>query len=373
MRHLPYGKDYCLFMDFLLSERLKALNGPILVTGHTGFKGTWLTLLLEELGVSVVGFSLPPLEDSLYLRLARTDKVPEIYGDIRNITSVKEVFSSFKPSAVIHMAAQPLVIKSYKTPKETFETNVMGTVNVLDTAINTRSVKGVVAVTTDKVYRNHEEGIRFSESDPLAGKDPYSASKVGSEAAIAAWQHLSQKISGPQVVSVRAGNVIGGGDWSENRLMPDLMKAFISGQRVEIRNPKNTRPWQHALDPLYGYLKTLNAILINESSSAYNFGPIEQSLSVGEVVEIAKDCWKKPIELEINPDTNFNSEAKYLELDPSLAMKELHWYPAWNQTEAIINTVTWWRDLMTSDSSAFELCQRDIKDFILKTKIVEFN
>jgi CDP-glucose 4,6-dehydratase len=370
--HLPYGKDYCLFMDLLLCKRLKALKGPILVTGHTGFKGTWLTILLEELGVSVVGFSLPPLEGSLYLRLARTDKIPEIYGDIRNMASVKEVFSSFKPSAVIHMAAQPLVIKSYETPIETFETNVMGTVNILDAAINNKCVKGVVAVTTDKVYRNHEEEIRFLESDPLAGRDPYSASKVGAEAAIAAWQQISRNIGGPQVVSARAGNVIGGGDWSENRLMPDLMKGFSTGQRVEIRNPKSTRPWQHALDPLYGYLKTLNAILTNESSNAYNFGPIEKSLSVDEVVKLAKDCWKNPLEVDVHlNELSSNSEAKSLDLDPSLAIKELNWHPAWNQTEAIINTVTWWRDLMSSDSSAFDLCQRDIKEFMVKT--AEFN
>lgn len=347
---------------------MKELNGPIMVTGHTGFKGTWLTLLLEELEVSVVGFSLPALENSLYSRLSRLDKIPEIFGDIRSLSSVNAAINEFRPSAVIHMAAQPLVIKSYESPIETFETNVMGTVNVLDSAIKANSVKGIVAVTTDKVYRNDESERRFLESDPLSGKDPYSASKVGSEAAIAAWQQISRNIGGPQIVSVRAGNVIGGGDWAENRLMPDLIKGFSDNRIVEIRNPNSTRPWQHALDPLLGYLKTLDAILRNESSDAYNFGPVEKSFNVGKVVEIATNTWGKPVELKIlDRNSDVKSEANSLDLDPSLAIKELNWHPVWNQTEAIVNTVTWWRDLYSNKSTELELCRSDLKEFITRS------
>jgi CDP-glucose 4,6-dehydratase len=339
-----------------------------MVTGHTGFKGTWLTLLLEELEVSVVGFSLPALENSLYSRLSRLDKIPEIFGDIRSLSSVNAAINEFRPSAVIHMAAQPLVIKSYESPIETFETNVMGTVNVLDSAIKANSVKGIVAVTTDKVYRNDESERRFLESDPLSGKDPYSASKVGSEAAIAAWQQISRNIGGPQIVSVRAGNVIGGGDWAENRLMPDLIKGFSDNRIVEIRNPNSTRPWQHALDPLLGYLKTLDAILRNESSDAYNFGPVEKSFNVGKVVEIATNTWGKPVELKIlDRNSDVKSEANSLDLDPSLAIKELNWHPVWNQTEAIVNTVTWWRDLYSNKSTELELCRSDLKEFITRS------
>ena len=350
-------------MDFLLGKRLNELKGPILVTGHTGFKGTWLTLLLEKMGISVVGLSLPPAEGSLYTRLLRQEKIPEVYGDIRNIQTVIETFERFQPAAVIHMAAQPLVIQSYETPIDTFEINVMGTVNVLDTAIRCTSVKGIVAVTTDKVYRNQESGRRFVESDPLSGRDPYSASKVGSEAAIAAWQQLSDGIAGPQIVAVRAGNVIGGGDWSSNRLMPDLIKGFSLNKYVEIRNPLSTRPWQHALDPIHGYLKSLEAILDGTSSNSYNFGPLEKSLNVGEVAEIAKNCWFEEVEVVVGKSDDKVKEAKLLELDPTLAMNELKWEPAWNQTEAVESTTKWWAKHLGDGVKADELCENDLKDF----------
>ena len=351
-------------MDFLLGKRLNELKGPILVTGHTGFKGTWLTLLLEKMGISVVGLSLPPTEGSLYTRLLRQEKISEVYGDIRNLQVVVETFERFQPAAVIHMAAQPLVIQSYETPIDTFEINVMGTVNILDTAIKCTGVKGIVAVTTDKVYRNDESGRRFVESDPLAGRDPYSASKVGSEAAITAWQQLSGGIAGPQIVAVRAGNVIGGGDWSSNRLMPDLIKGFSLNKYVEIRNPSSTRPWQHALDPIHGYLKSLEAILDGTSSNSYNFGPVEKSLNVGEVAEIAKNFWFEEVEVAVGKSEDKVKEATFLELDPTLAMNELAWEPAWNQTEAVERTIKWWAKHLGDGVTADELCENDLEDFV---------
>ena len=270
---------------------LRSNSGPVLVTGHTGFKGTWLTLLLEKLGVEVVGFSLSPEKDSLFDRAGRTGAIKEVFADIRDYELLNTYITSIKPSAIIHMAAQPLVLESYRLPKETFDVNVMGTVNVLDSAFKTDSVQAIVVVTTDKVYRNDNSGRAFIESDPLEGKDPYSASKVGTEAAVAAWQQIQRISGGPKVVAVRAGNVIGGGDWGDNRLLPDLIRSFSSGQKMAVRNPASTRPWQHVLDPLGGYISALEAILGGEKISSVNFGPDTQSIAVSEVVKIAVETW----------------------------------------------------------------------------------
>lgn len=192
-------------MDLALGRRLRELPGPIMVTGHTGFKGTWLTLLLERLNVPVIGFSLPPEKDSLFDRAQRGGAISEVFQDIRNIGAVSDFMAHYQPSAVIHLAAQPLVLESYKTPRETFETNIMGTVNILDASFKSPSVHVVVVATTDKVYRNDNAGRAFIESDPLSGKDPYSASKVGTESVVAAWQQIAKVSGGPKVISVRAG------------------------------------------------------------------------------------------------------------------------------------------------------------------------
>ena len=196
-----------------LGSELSKLPGPILITGHTGFKGAWLTILLEHIGIPTIGYSLPPEKHSLYERANLEGRIPELFADIRDLLLVKDFMAKHKPSAIIHMAAQPLVLESYKSPRETFDTNVMGTVNILDAAFESDHVKAIIVVTTDKVYRNDNSGRAFIESDPLEGKDPYSASKVGAEAAVSAWQQIAKISDGPKVVSVRAGNVIGGGDW----------------------------------------------------------------------------------------------------------------------------------------------------------------
>jgi CDP-glucose 4,6-dehydratase len=307
-------------MNSGLGEQLRKLDGPVLVTGHTGFKGTWLTLLLEQLGVPAVGLSLPPEEGSLYQRLNREGLNEEIFADIRNFESVNKFIKEKQPAAVINMAAQPLVMESYITPRETFETNVMGTVNVLDSSFATKSVKAIIAVTTDKVYKNDNSGQLFKENDPLAGKDPYSASKVGSESAIAAWQQITRVQGGPPVVSVRAGNVIGGGDWAENRLLPDLIRGFISEKPIPIRNPNSTRPWQHVLDPLLGYVMVLEAVLAGQNIEAMNFGPDDKSISVKEVVEICASVWSPAGGIKFEYETNSEGiEAVNLDLDSSLA------------------------------------------------------
>ena len=216
-------------MNYQLGQRLRDLPGPVLLTGHTGFKGTWMTFLLEHLDVPVVGYSLPAEKDSLYDRAERVGVIPEKFGDILNYELLEQFIDKHNPSTIIHMAAQPLVLKSYENPRATFDVNVMGTANVLDIAFKKDFIEAIVIVTTDKVYKNDDSGRAFIETDPLGGKDPYSASKVGTEAVVAAWQQIAKISGGPQVYSARAGNVIGGGDFAESRLIPDIIRGLVRG------------------------------------------------------------------------------------------------------------------------------------------------
>ena len=223
-----------------LISSLKTIKDPVLVTGHTGFKGTWLTLLLDSLGISWVGISLQPQINSLYKLI--DEKYPEEHFlDIRDFDKLEKTVNLIKPRYVIHLAAQPLVLDSYKNPRETFETNILGTVNLLDILAKNSITEKIIIVTTDKVYREKRLKNSFKEHDAFGGKDPYSWSKVGTEAAVGSWQQISKIQGGPKIVSVRAGNVIGGGDNSENRLLPDLIKGFISNSTIDIRNPLSTR------------------------------------------------------------------------------------------------------------------------------------
>ena len=340
---------------------LRSNSGPVLVTGHSGFKGTWLTLLLEKLGIEVVGFSLSPEKDSLFDRAGRTGAIKEVFADIRDYERLNSFVNSVKPSAIIHMAAQPLVLESYRLPKETFDVNVMGTVNVLDSAFKTDSVQAIVVVTTDKVYRNDNSGRAFIESDPLEGKDPYSASKVGTEAAVAAWQQIQRISGGPKVVAVRAGNVIGGGDWGDNRLLPDLIRSFSSGQKMAVRNPASTRPWQHVLDPLGGYISALEAILGGEKISSVNFGPDTQSIAVSEVVRVAVETWGLETNIELDGSMPKNTtEAISLDLNPNYAKQTLKWEPRWGQEEAVVSTVQWWNKVINQGVSPVDACLDDL-------------
>ena len=349
-------------MVLTLGKRLGNLPGPILITGHTGFKGTWLTLLLERLGVSVVGLSLEPESYSLFDRARRIGRIPELFADIRDFSSVDRFLDLHKPSAIFHMAAQPLVLESYKTPRETFETNVMGTVNILDASFKSSSVEAIVVVTTDKVYKNDNSGRSFIESDPLVGKDPYAASKVGTEAAVAAWQQIANVSDGPKVVAARAGNVVGGGDWAEDRLIPDLIRGFVDGSLVRLRNSESTRPWQHVLDPLRGYVMAFEAILDGSSIQAMNFGPDSNSLSVRKVAEICQKSWPIKTNVEFSQvQQNENMEAATLELDSTLARKILGWQSTWNQEAAITSTIEWWDKVLNKSVDSEVACQGDIE------------
>jgi CDP-glucose 4,6-dehydratase len=331
----------------------------ILVTGHTGFKGTWLTLLLEQLGYEVCGLSLEAEEGSLFQRLERSGKIQEKIVDVRNYHEVSSAMSSLKPNLIFHLAAQPLVLTSYSQPRETFETNVMGTVNILESAFKTNSVSHISVITTDKVYRNEENGRKFAEGDPLAGKDPYSASKVGTEAAVSAWIQLAKSMDGPSVISLRAGNVIGGGDFAEYRLLPDLVRGFQNREPVEIRSPLSTRPWQHVLDPLSGYLLAAAVSHSGHGETSYNFAPEGVSLSVKDVCEIAVAAWGTDAKIEFKDDP-YVLEAKSLELNASLARKELDWQPKWTQEEAVKSTINWWKRTLQEPKSAPKACLEDI-------------
>jgi CDP-glucose 4,6-dehydratase len=352
-------------MGNLEIPRVQSLSAPVLITGHTGFKGAWLTLLLERLGVEVVGFALSPEKDSLFDRAGRTGAIKEVFADIRDYELLNSCINSVKPSTIIHMAAQPLVLESYRLPKETFDVNVMGTVNVLDSAFKTDSVQAIVVVTTDKVYRNDNSGRAFIESDPLEGKDPYSASKVGTEAAVAAWQQIQSISGGPNVVAVRAGNVIGGGDWGDNRLLPDLIRSFSSGQKMAVRNPASTRPWQHVLDPLSGYVSALDAILDGKKISSVNFGPDTQSIAVSEVVRVAVETWGLKTNIELDSSTPKNTtEAVSLDLNPNYAKQTLEWEPCWSQEDAVISTVQWWDKVLNQGVSPMEACLDDLSQIL---------
>jgi len=346
-------------MEMPLGQRLRELPGPLLLTGHTGFKGTWMTFLLEHLNVPVVGFSLPAEKDSLFDRAERTGAIPEEFSDIRDYEALERFIDLHKPSTIIHMAAQPLVLKSYENPRETFDINLMGTVNLLDIAFKKDFIKAIIIVTTDKVYRNDDSGRAFVETDPLEGKDPYSASKVGTESAVAAWQQISRISGGPNVVSVRAGNVIGGGDLAKNRLIPDLIRGVMSGSEVEIRNPSSTRPWQHVLDPLSGYLTALELSIIDPNISHFNFGPKDRGVEVSQIVQMAKHHFPQ-IKTTYVAENFAGVESRTLDLDSSISTLKLNWYPVFDQLDSVDLTLIWWKEALENNFSVSDLCKNDI-------------
>lgn len=356
-------------MEFPPGQRLRELQGPLLLTGHTGFKGTWMTLLLEHLGVPVVGYSLAAEKDSLFERADRTGAIYEEIADIRDYEALEQFVDLHKPSTIIHMAAQPLVLKSYEIPRETFDVNVMGTVNVLDIAFKKDFVKAIIVVTTDKVYRNDNSGRAFVETDPLEGKDPYSASKVGTEAVVSAWQQIAKVSGGPRIVSVRAGNVIGGGDFAKDRIIPDLVRSAMSGKTVEIRNPQSTRPWQHVLDPCVGYLMALEALLQGIELKTLNFGPDAESLEVQVVVDASSEFFPKlKYKIPNQFPKVFSVESIALGLNPGFAQSQLIWHPRWSQIESIRRTFIWWKEYLNSSSRVKECCTRDILEYFSKAE-----
>lgn len=334
------------------------------LTGHTGFKGTWLSLLLQELRMNVYGYALEPEADSLFSSLDMKFLQENIYADIRDKHQLEKSLLRTNPDVVVHLAAQPIVLESYLHPGETFEVNSQGTVNLLEIASRIPSISVILIITTDKVYKNSESGARFVESDCLSGSDPYSSSKVAAEAAAAAWQKLNKSNSGPKVIVARAGNVIGGGDLSTNRLIPDLIRSVQNSEPMLVRNPNASRPWQHVLDPLLGYVKYIDLAMAADVPSALNFGPVERSLSVLEVMQVAQEILDLDYEV-LPPGDTVSLEAMSLELDSTLAMNSLGWRPKWNQVESIKQTLSWWKEVLDGTHTSRDMCIRDIATVLM--------
>lgn len=334
----------------------------ILVTGHTGFKGSWLVYWLQRMGASVCGYSLDAPTHPSHWDLLELDMRSEI-ADIRDSDRLQNVMADFRPEIVFHLAAQPLVRTSYANPVDTYSTNVMGTLNVFEACRKTDSVRAIINVTTDKCYENKEWVWGYRENDPMGGHDPYSSSKGCSELLTASYRNSFfnpadfGKKHETLLASCRAGNVIGGGDWAEDRLVPDIMRAASKGERVDIRNPSATRPWQHVLEPLGGYLLVGQKLIEGkfEFAEGWNFGPSDEgSISVGEVIQRVKGHWGK-IACMLNPDPPALHEANLLKLDCSKAHVKLGWKPVWNAEETFERTVNWYRafyeteTILTSD------------------------
>jgi len=352
-------------MNPILFPRINALKGPILVTGHTGFKGAWLTLMLEHLGYRVIGIAREPEENSLFSKMNRAGSIEEIFADLQDQDKITNFVNTHKPSIVFHLAAQSLVAESYRDPIQTFSTNVMGTASILEACCNVDSVQVVLVATTDKVYENNDSGRKFVESDPLGGKDPYSASKVGTEMVVKAWRSVQSTGRQPKIIVARAGNVIGGGDYAENRIFPDLIRSIRSNKPIEIRNPHSTRPWQHVLDPLHGYIRFAEECLGGLETETLNFGPDGDDITVAQLISIAEENLPVQRLKDNNEKVSFN-EAKHLSLDSSCAKRELSWTPRYSQVEAIHSTAKWWARHLSGEESASTLCMSEIEQFIAR-------
>jgi CDP-glucose 4,6-dehydratase len=347
-------------VDNLLDlPNLKALNGPILITGHTGFKGTWLIELLTIHGFDVVGLALPPTKDSLYARFSGSKRYKEFFADINDLNNISQIIKEIKPVFVFHLAAQALVIEAYDKPFETFRTNIAGTLNIIEAASHSATCRGVQVITTDKVYFNTNSGKSFVEEDSLFGTDPYSGSKVGTESVVSGLQKIMNEKFGLLIQSVRAGNVIGGGDFAANRLIPDLIRSHIEGVDLVIRNPKSTRPWQHVLDPLIGYLLAAEYLLSTKEFGPFNFGPNEPSLQVSRVLELALEILPTRYLISAHED-NTRTESQTLEISPVKASKYLQWNPLFTQEHAIRLTMEWWRKVLFEEKSALLSMHEDI-------------
>ncbi len=323
------------------------LGRRVLVTGHTGFKGCWLSMWLNDLGAEVHGLSLPPdTEPSMFNAVRLSELVNHHEQDIRDADAVKRIIAEIQPEIVFHLAAQPLVRRSYSEPMETFETNILGTAYVLNALKDQPATTAIVCVTTDKVYHNYEWDRPYTEEDHLGGKDPYSASKSAAELVVGGMRHFFDVKSPPaRLVTARGGNVIGGGDWSEDRLIPDLVRAIASGKPLEIRNPGAVRPWQHVLCLCHGYLKLAQSILIQDAElhHSWNFGPSsEDTVTVAALLEGFENAWTLP---EIRYETMIDKpESGLLALDSKQAEEALPWAPAWTLDLAIPATAQWYRD-----------------------------
>ncbi len=332
----------------------------VFVTGHTGFKGGWICLWLKHLGVEVIGYSLEPATvPSLFEAADVGEGMQSIFGDIRDHAKLSKAISESKPDVVIHMAAQPLVRYSYAQPAETYEVNVMGTVHLLEGVRATPSVKAVVNVTSDKCYENRERVLGYRENEAMGGVDPYSSSKGCAELVTSAYRQSFFEPAGIALASARAGNVIGGGDWAADRLIPDFLRAMDAGETLNIRSPQAVRPWQHVLEPLSGYLMLAEQLYSNGASFAegWNFGPSDDdSRTVSWIIERMAEM-RKDINWQCDEAPQLH-EANLLKLDSSKARRQLNWQPLWQLQTALQKTLEWheaWRN--AEDMRAVSLAQ----------------
>ena len=333
----------------------------VLITGHTGFKGTWLTKIMVMAGANVLGYSRCSEKDPSLFKLSGVEKdITHVKGDIRDYDRLLEAFRSFQPEFVFHLAAQPIVRESYVNPRETYETNLMGTVNVLEAIRQTFSVKSAVIVTTDKVYRNDESGREFREDDILDGFDPYSNSKSCAELATASYKRSFPDL--PPISTARAGNVIGGGDFAKDRIIPDCVRAVQKGEPIIVRNPHSIRPYQHVLEPLFAYLLIAEKQAENAAlAGSYNIGPDDcDYITTGELVDLFCKAWGDGAHWIDQSEPNAPHEAGFLKLDSSLMKQTFGWKPCWNAAHTVEMTVQFYKGCLTGEKLAAEM-QREIK------------
>lgn len=339
-------------------------NKRVFVTGHTGFKGAWLCEILLASGAEVYGYALkPPTNPSLFSQLGLAKRIKShVVGDVRNLSALTAAVKNANPDVIFHLAAQPIVRESYREPMITFDTNVMGTVNLLEAVRVNRQLGhvAVVCITTDKVYENDESARAFKEGDPLGGRDPYSASKGACEIAVASYARsfFFSVDSNVTVASARAGNVIGGGDWASDRIVPDAMRAYSAGVPLVIRNRHSTRPWQHVLEPLSGYL----ALAASGKTGAFNFGPdSRQAKTVGALVKELTRNLPGLVSVD-RTDPNAPVEAKFLRLDSHKAKRDLGWKPHWDFKTTIAKTAEWYASVLNGGDAA-SITRSQIKEY----------
>jgi CDP-glucose 4,6-dehydratase len=347
-------------------------NKRVLITGHTGFKGSWLAIWLNHLGDHVIGFAQNPCTEKDNFVLSKIDKkITDLRGDICNIRQIKKVFENYQPEIVFHLAAQSLVRQSYKDAAKTYETNVMGSVNLMEAFRYCPSAKVAIMVTSDKCYENREQRTPYTEEDAMGGYDPYSSSKGAAELAISSWRrsfmnpeyYVTHRKS---IASVRAGNVIGGGDWTKDRIIPDCIRAIEANVAIDIRNPKSIRPWQHVLEPLNGYLLLAQKMWENpvDFCEGWNFGPLPNSIAnVWEIASKIVDCYGAGKLNKITLNDNLH-EAQLLTLDIKKAMSRLGWNPRLTLNETIEFTVNWYKNYRTLD--VYDLCVNQILKYMEK-------
>ena len=339
-------------------------NKKVLVTGHTGFIGSWLSECLVLLNSKVSGYALdPPTIPNLFESLNLTDLIEDNRGDVRNSKLLRKTIREFEPEIVFHLAAQPIVLNSYESPVETFDINVTGTVNLLNELRNIDSVRTIIVMTSDKSYRNNEWVYPYRESDVLSGKDPYSASKSCQDIVVNSFRESYFSNSGVGISSIRAGNVIGGGDWAPFRIVPDLDRGISTGKTVKIRNPDSVRPWQHVLEPISGILKLGEEMYKNmKFSSDWNFGPeINREITVKELADTFIGYWGSG-NYSIDGKQR-NEEANYLQLDINKAKRELKWMPRYDFKTAVKQSVEWYKSFYTDRSNVRKKTEEQINKY----------